>query len=62
MPGPLPVETIERLRGLGGRAVFVRGNGDRWAVDAFDAAGSMDEDDRPWAAPGGGDCQGDRPA
>jgi predicted phosphodiesterase len=54
VPGPLPVETLERLRGLGDRAVFVRGNGDRWVVDAFDAAGSMSEADdqpgRPWAA------------
>jgi hypothetical protein len=53
VPGPLPVETLARLRGLGGRAVFVRGNDDSWVVDAFDAAGSMDEDDqpgRPWAA------------
>jgi predicted phosphodiesterase len=54
VPGPLPVETLERLRGLGDRAVFVRGNGDRWVVDAFDGAGSMSEADdqprRPWAA------------
>jgi predicted phosphodiesterase len=54
VPGPLPVETIERLRALGDRAVFVRGNGDRWVVDAFDAPGSMSEGDerpgRPWAA------------
>jgi predicted phosphodiesterase len=54
VPGPLPVETIERKRALGDRAVFVRGNGDRWVVDAFDAPGSMSEGDerpgRPWAA------------
>jgi hypothetical protein len=34
--------------------VFVRGNGDRWVVDAFDAPGSMSGGDerpgRPWAA------------
>ena len=28
--GPHPRETLERLLGLGGRARFVRGNGDRW--------------------------------
>ena len=54
VPGPLPVETIERLRGLADRAVFVRGNGDRWVVDAFDAVSSGHAEDqrarRPWAA------------
>jgi predicted phosphodiesterase len=54
VPGPLPVETLQRLRALGDRAVFVRGNGDRWVVEAFDAAGSMSGGDehpaRPWAA------------
>jgi predicted phosphodiesterase len=54
VPGPLPVETIERLRALGDRAVFVRGNGDRSVVDAFEAPGSMGKEDqdpgRPWAA------------
>jgi predicted phosphodiesterase len=54
VPGPLPVETLARLRTLGDRAEFVRGNGDRWVVDAFDASGSMTEQDerpqRPWAA------------
>ena len=53
VPGPLPVATIERLRALGDRAVFVRGNGDRWVVEAFDASGSIGEQDehpgRPWA-------------
>jgi len=54
VPGPLPVETLARLRALGDRAEFVRGNGDRWVVDAFDASGSMaEQDERPqraWAA------------
>jgi predicted phosphodiesterase len=54
VPGPLPVETVERLRALGDRAVFVRGNGDRWVVEAFDGPGSMGEADerpgRPWVA------------
>lgn len=52
VPGPLPVETIERLRALGDRAVFVRGNGDRWVVEAFDsrATGSDAHPGRRWAA------------
>jgi predicted phosphodiesterase len=54
VPGPLPVETLERLRTLGDRAVFVRGNGDRWVVEAFDAPGSTGDEDehpgRPWVA------------
>jgi predicted phosphodiesterase len=51
VPGPLPVETLERLRGLGERAVFVRGNGDRWVVEAFDASayGADPEPGRRWA-------------
>jgi Icc-related predicted phosphoesterase len=53
VPGPLPVETIERLRALGERAAFGRGNGDRWVVEAFDALGSATVDpgrtSRPWA-------------
>jgi predicted phosphodiesterase len=36
VPGPLPAETLGLLEMLGDRAVFVRGNGDRWVVDAFD--------------------------
>ena len=52
VPGPLPVDTIERLRTLGDRAVFVRGNGDRWVLDAFDAPGAMSTENehpgRPW--------------
>src|SRR5215211_323616 len=42
------------ITALGDRAVFVRGNGDRWVVDVFDAPGSMREEDehpgRPWVA------------
>jgi predicted phosphodiesterase len=52
VPGPLPVETLERLRALGDRAVLLRGNGDRWVVEAFDAlaAGSgQNQPPRPWA-------------
>jgi hypothetical protein len=44
VPGRLPGETIERLRLLGERAAFVRGNGDRWVVEAFDALGSATVD------------------
>jgi predicted phosphodiesterase len=37
VPGPFMAETVERLRGLGDRARFVMGNGDREVVEAFDA-------------------------
>jgi hypothetical protein len=54
VPGPMLVETIERLRAIGDRALFVRGNGDRWVVEAFDASGSLGEEHdhpgRPWVA------------
>jgi predicted phosphodiesterase len=54
VPGPMPVETLERLRALGDRVEFVRGNGDRWVVHAFDAGGSVTEQGEqpagPWAA------------
>jgi putative phosphoesterase len=52
VPGPLPLQTIARLRTLAEQAVFVRGNGDRWVVEAFDARGSADPaaPRRPWAA------------
>jgi predicted phosphodiesterase len=36
-PGPMVAETIARLRGLGERARFVMGNGDRELVAAIDA-------------------------
>jgi len=53
VPGPLPVETLERVRALGDRAVLVRGNGDRWVVEAFDAlaagSGQNQSPRRPWA-------------
>jgi predicted phosphodiesterase len=43
VPGPLPAQTIELLRPLRDRAVFIRGNTDRWVVEAFDAlAGDAD--------------------
>ena len=34
--GPMPAKTLDRLAGLGDRAVWVRGNTDRWLVDAID--------------------------
>jgi putative phosphoesterase len=36
VPGPMPRETLDRLRDLGPRARFLRGNTDRLVVDAFD--------------------------
>ncbi len=32
--GPFPTETLDRLEKLGQRAVWLRGNGDRWLVEA----------------------------
>jgi predicted phosphodiesterase len=43
VPGPFMAETVDRLRGLGDRARFVMGNGDREVVEAFDA-GTRPED------------------
>src|SRR3954452_14418858 len=37
VPGPFMAETVDRVRGLGERARFVMGNGDREVVEAFDA-------------------------
>jgi predicted phosphodiesterase len=34
--GPMPARTLDRLAALGDRAVWVRGNTDRWLADAFD--------------------------
>ena len=34
--GPMPREVLDRIRGLGARAVCLRGNCDRLMVDAFD--------------------------
>ena len=34
--GPMPAQTLDRLEELGVRAVWVRGNTDRWLADAFD--------------------------
>ena len=32
--GPFPTETLDRLQRLGRRAIWLRGNGDRWLVEA----------------------------
>lgn len=45
VPGPLPVPTLELLRSLGDRAVFVRGNTDRWTVEEFDARAGIGPDE-----------------
>ena len=36
--GPMPAETLDRLAGLGGQVVWVRGNADRELAAAFDGA------------------------
>jgi predicted phosphodiesterase len=52
--GPLPGATLERLRGLGDRARFLRGNADRELVERFDGGpgGGADVWERraDWAA------------
>ncbi|KAA9150840.1 metallophosphoesterase family protein [Amycolatopsis acidicola] len=40
--GPMPAETLDRLAGLGGRAIWVRGNADRALVEIFDGAEETD--------------------
>jgi putative phosphoesterase len=37
IPGPIPRQTLARLIQLGGRVRFIRGNGDREVVAAFDS-------------------------
>jgi predicted phosphodiesterase len=46
VPGPMPAEVLDRLAGLGLPVRWVRGNGDREAVEAFDRG-----DDDPSAYP-----------
>ncbi|WP_163509488.1 metallophosphoesterase family protein [Fodinicola acaciae] len=36
LTGPMPMQTLERLRGLGDQAVWIRGNADRELVAAYD--------------------------
>ena len=45
--GPMPVQTLERLLGLGDRVVWVRGNGDRELVEE---SGAPPDPVVPWAA------------
>ncbi len=44
--GPFPSETLDRLEALGSRALWLRGNGDRWLsearADPFPACGSRE--------------------
>ena len=49
VPGPIMAETVARLRGLGERAHFVMGNGDREMVAAFDAGDGAAGPDTPFA-------------
>jgi putative phosphoesterase len=51
--GPLPAETIDRLRTLGDRARYVMGNADRQLVEAFDGELPRDQpfaDQTYWTA------------
>jgi len=49
--GPLPVETLDTLRGLGQRAIWVRGNADRELVECREGGQSSVPDPvTPWAA------------
>ena len=47
--GPMPVEVLDRLVGLGARCVLVRGNADRELVDLA-RGGSSDHPESVWAA------------
>ena len=51
VPGPMMAETVARLRGLGDRAHFVMGNGDREVIDAFDAGpeAAADAEESPFS-------------
>jgi putative phosphoesterase len=51
LAGPMPVETLDRLRGLGDRAIWVRGNADRELAESARGAGTFVPDPIfPWAA------------
>jgi putative phosphoesterase len=43
--GPFPMETLARIRPFAASARFVRGNGDREVVDAFDRGDAFDPDE-----------------
>ena len=48
VPGPMPVETIDRVRALGERARFVMGNADREVVEMFDAGTRVEDVPEDW--------------
>jgi putative phosphoesterase len=48
VPGPMPVETIDRVRALGDRARFVMGNADREVVAMFDAGTRVEDVSEEW--------------
>jgi predicted phosphodiesterase len=55
--GPMNAETLDALMALGDRALFVRGNADRWTVEVYDDPASVSpEEEHPgkragaWAA------------
>ncbi|WP_239070715.1 hypothetical protein [Amycolatopsis sp. SID8362] len=51
LAGPMPVETLTRLKSLGSRAVWVRGNADRELAASARGAGDIVPDPIfPWAA------------
>ncbi|WP_372668039.1 metallophosphoesterase family protein [Amycolatopsis kentuckyensis] len=51
LAGPMPVETLDRLRSLGSRAVWVRGNADRELAASARGTGKFVPDPIfPWAA------------
>jgi putative phosphoesterase len=48
VPGPMPVETIDRVRALGELVRFVMGNADREVVAMFDAGTRVDDVAEDW--------------
>jgi predicted phosphodiesterase len=64
--GPMNAETLDALMALGDRALFVRGNADRWTVEVYDNPASVSlEEEHPgrraaaWAAAQIGPAQRD---
>jgi len=62
--GPFPVETLDLLAGLGDRALWLRGNGDRWLVESrtgrFNHPDPATEELIHWASKRIGGAQHDR--
>ncbi len=48
VPGPMPVETVDRVRALGERTRFVMGNADREVVEMCDAGTRIEEVAEDW--------------